>query len=216
MATFPKAPFVSQHITKAACADIKWWSSAMLGWNGICLIAPTRQTVDIFTDFIPSFEHATHVRLTLPASKTDPFWKGVTVIVAAAPGCSTCPVAALKALFSELPHDDDAPLFEQLNGRALSYNYFVNAICEALSLAGLNPGLYVGHSFRCGVTSAAATAGYSDYEIQLLSWWRSNSYKLYINNDPMRILHLSSLLHLAHTHLVPFEPPALCDFTAMA
>ncbi|KAF5315910.1 hypothetical protein D9611_004922 [Ephemerocybe angulata] len=46
--------------------------------------------------FLPSFEDATHIILTLPASKTDPFRKGVAVTIAAAPGTPTCPVAALK------------------------------------------------------------------------------------------------------------------------
>ncbi|KNZ80852.1 Integrase/recombinase xerD like protein, partial [Termitomyces sp. J132] len=166
--------------------------------------------------FLPTFADATHVRLTLPASKTDPFRKGVTITVAAAPGQLTCPVAALKALFIETPRPDDAPLFEQLDGQALSYSHFVKSIRNALSLAGLNPEIYAGHSFRRGAASAAAAAGYSDYEIQLLGRWRSDSYKLYIDNDPNRILHLSSLLHVAFTHLAPFEPPALRDFTAMA
>ncbi|KAG5717591.1 hypothetical protein E4T56_gene5241 [Termitomyces sp. T112] len=166
--------------------------------------------------FVPSFEHATHIRLTLPASKTDPFRKGVTIIIAAAPGQPTCPVAVLKALFTKLPRDDNAPLFEQLDGKALSYNFFVKSIREALSLAGFNPGSFVGHSFRRGAASAAAAAGYSNYEIQLLGRWRSDSYKLYIDSNPVCILHLSSLLHLAHTHLAPFEPLALRDYTAMA
>lgn len=166
--------------------------------------------------FLPDFTTTTHVRLTLPASKTDPFRKGVTITMAAASGRSTCPVAALKAMYNELPWVDNAPLFEQPNSNALSYTSFVTAIRDTLSLAGISPAPFAGHSFRCGATSAAAAAGYSDYEIQLLGRWRSNSYKLYIENDPTRILHLSSLLHMAHTHLAPFEPSALWDYTALA
>ncbi|KAJ3534181.1 hypothetical protein NMY22_g7033 [Coprinellus aureogranulatus] len=57
--------------------------------------------------FLPSFEKPTHLILTLPASKTDPFRKGVSVRIAAAPGKPTCPVAALKTHFLETP--DRAP-----------------------------------------------------------------------------------------------------------
>jgi len=167
--------------------------------------------------FLPSFENPTHILLTLPASKTDPFRKGVTITIAAAPGRPTCPVAALKCLFLETPnHEPSAPLFEGLDGKALSYNYFISSIRSALTLAGHNPKFFAGHSFRRGAASSAAAAGYSDYEIQLLGRWRSDAYKLYIETNPQRILHLSSLLHMAHPHYVPFEPPALRDFTTLA
>ncbi|KAJ3791719.1 hypothetical protein GGU11DRAFT_694299, partial [Lentinula aff. detonsa] len=49
--------------------------------------------------FLPNFESATSAHLTLPASKTDPFRKGITIVIAAIPGCPTCAVAALKRLF---------------------------------------------------------------------------------------------------------------------
>ncbi|KAG5719871.1 hypothetical protein E4T56_gene15215 [Termitomyces sp. T112] len=152
-------------------------------------VSPT-QHFSTSIKFIPDFATATHAHVTLPASKTDPFQKGVTIIIAAVPGLPTCPIVALKCLFCELPCTDDTPLFEQADGGAMPYGYFVKAIRDALSLAGLSPECYAGHSFRRG----AALAGYLDYEIQLLSQWRSNSYKLYIKNEPPRIL--TSLLWL--------------------
>ncbi|KNZ71542.1 Integrase/recombinase xerD like protein, partial [Termitomyces sp. J132] len=166
--------------------------------------------------FQPNFANPTHARITLPASKTDPFCRGVTVTVAAAPGRPTCPVAALKAMFTELPREHDAPLFEQPDGKPLSYSYFVRSIRDALALASLNPNAFAGHSFRRGAASEAAATGYSDYKIQLLRRWRSDTYKLYVENDTNRILQLSFLLHLAHTQITPFEPPALRGFTALA
>ncbi|KAG5715762.1 Integrase/recombinase xerD like protein [Termitomyces sp. T112] len=115
-------------------------------------------------EFLPSFKDATHARLTLPASKTDPFRQGVTITIAATPGCPTCPIAALKALFSELPHNGHTPLLEQPDGSALSYTYFVATVRNALSKAGFNPHSYAGHSFRHGAASAAAAARYSNYD----------------------------------------------------
>ncbi|KAG5727535.1 Integrase/recombinase xerD like protein [Termitomyces sp. T112] len=98
--------------------------------------------------FFPNYNSATHMHITLPASKTNPFHKGITVTVVATPGYPTCPVTTLKALFSELPHNHNAPLFEQLNGKPLSYTFFIKSIQEALTLAGLRPDLYAGHSFQ--------------------------------------------------------------------
>ncbi|KNZ80827.1 hypothetical protein J132_04256 [Termitomyces sp. J132] len=166
--------------------------------------------------FLPDFTNATHVHVTLPASKTDPFRRGVTITVAAAPGHPTCPVATLKAMFTEIPQDHNAPLFKQPDGKPLSYSYFVKGICEVLTLTGLNPDVFAGHSFCRGAASEAAAAGYSDYGIQLLGRWRSDAYRLYVENDTNRILQLSFLLHLAHTQVTPFEPPALRGFTAWA
>ncbi|KAJ7733397.1 DNA breaking-rejoining enzyme, partial [Mycena maculata] len=158
--------------------------------------------------FFPDFETCTHMVLTLPGSKSDPFRKGVSLTIAAAPGHASCPVTAVKKLFVEFPRPGSAPLFEGLDGKPLHYKVFVAGIRTALTAAGIYPSGFVGHSFRRGAASEAAAAGYSDYEIQLLGRWRSDSYKLYIENSPSRILYLSYQLHLAHPHSVPFEPPA--------
>ncbi|KNZ77989.1 hypothetical protein J132_02632, partial [Termitomyces sp. J132] len=171
-------------------------------------------------EFLPNLEHATHICLTLPTSKTiratsraadwtNPFHKGVSVTVAATLRWPTCPVTALKNLFAKFPCKAQAPLFEEPGGKALSYTYFVNAIRSALALAGLSPECFAGHSCGIGAASAAAAAGYSDYEVQLLGRWHSDSYKLYIKNDSSQILHLSSLLHMAFINLTPYKPPAL-------
>ncbi|KAF7331350.1 CxC2 domain-containing protein [Mycena kentingensis (nom. inval.)] len=157
-----------------------------------------------------------YVNLTLPASKTDPFRKGVTITIAAAPGQPSCPVAALKRLWSDVPRDGSAALFEGLDGKPLKYGTFVSGLRDALIRAGYDPTLFAGHSFRRGAASEAAAAGYNDYEIQLLGCWRSDSYKLYIENPLSRILHLSQHLHMAHSHSIPFEPPALRDYTTLA
>lgn len=97
-----------------------------------------------------------------------------------------------------------------------TYKHFITSICNALELAGLNPKIYASHSFRCGAASAATATGYSNYEIQLIGRWHSNTYKLYIKSDPKQVLHLSSLCHMAHPHLTPYKPPALWGFTALA
>ncbi|KAF7350192.1 Integrase/recombinase xerD [Mycena venus] len=109
-----------------------------------------------------------------------------------------------------------APLFEGTDGKPLHYRAFVTGIRTSLTAAGIDPSGFAGHSLRRGAATEAAAAGFDDYEIQLLGHWRSDAYRLYIENPISRILHLSKQLHMAHPHSVPFEPPALRDYTPMA
>ena len=166
----------------------------------------TRESVT----FVPSLENPTHVRLDLPASKTDPFRKGVSILIGAAPGHSTCPVEALKFLFTDHPLPLNSPLFSGLTSDSpLTYNLFVSTLKERLTAAGVDPTGFVGHSFRRGAATAAAAVGFADHEIQLLGRWRSDAYKLYIDVPRDRILGLSSRLHGACAAAAVPEPPSL-------
>jgi hypothetical protein len=160
-------------------------------------------------EFLPSLENPDRVILTLPASKTDPFRKGIRITVAAAPGHRSCAVAALKRLFEAQPRSGSAPLFEGLDGDAMRYDYLVKSVRTALLSAGINPANFAGHSFRRGAASQAAAGGCADHEIQLLGRWRSDAYKLYIDMDIRRLLHVSKLLHMGHPPTAPLAPPAL-------
>lgn len=175
----------------------------------------TRSSVE----FIPDMDNATHIRLSLPASKTDPFRRGVTLLLAAAPGAITCPVAALREIYKGDPWAEGAPLFSGLEPRtALSRDMFISHLKALLASLGLDSTRYSGHSFRRGAATSAAVAGYSDNEIQQLGRWRSDAYRLYIDLPRDRILHLSSRLHWAEAepHAQPFEPPALPFAPTMA
>lgn len=166
--------------------------------------------------FIPSFENTTHIKLTLPASKTDPFRKGVTITIAGAPGLRSDPVAALKQLFERSPRAGESPLFEDPDGTVMHRGRFIAALRTALIAARYNASNFSSHSFRGGGASSAAAAGFSDYEIQLLGRWRSDAYKLYIEPDPSRVLRLSSLLHWVHPQTAPYEPPVLHGSSSLA
>ena len=164
--------------------------------------------------FIPSIGEPTHIRLTLPSSKTDPFRKGVSILVAKAlsekEADSTCAVLALRRLFLQDPQpSSNSPLFTDGTGSPLSRNSFISLLKIRLAAIGLDQARYSGHSFRRGAATSAATVGYSDYEIQLLGRWRSDAYKLYIDVPDARILHLSSRLHVATAPAPVPDPPAL-------
>ena len=130
--------------------------------------------------------HEDHLELTLPASKTDPFRRGITLKVAAS-GDNACPVQALRHLFRwEAP--SDSPLF-QWEG-AFTRQLVTSKLREILTLLGVE-GHYSGHSFRRGAATSAKEAGLSDQEIQLLGRWKSESYRLYIVTHPAHILAAS-------------------------
>jgi hypothetical protein len=146
-------------------------------------------------EFLPSFDKPTHTRLHLPASKTDPLRKGVSIYLAAAPGATTCPIAALKHLFQEDEADLDGPLFRNPDGSALSHEFFVDTVRSALEAAGYNTKEFSGHSFHRGAATSASAAGCQDREIQLLGRWLSDAYKAYININKHRLHFLSHSLH---------------------
>jgi site-specific recombinase XerD len=135
---------------------------------------------------VPSF-----ISITFPASKTDPFRKGITTYVAAV-DLPTCAVSALKHLFMVDPRSPDSPLFCNPDGSPLHYSTFVNMLRSALMQAGFDPAHFAGHSFRRGAASSTAEAGFNEYEIQLLGWWHSDSYKLYIDSSRSHVLNLSA------------------------
>ena len=156
--------------------------------------------------FMPSPASPAYILLTLPASKTDPFRKGVTLTIAAAPGQPTCPVSAMQQLLQNSSASPDSPLFEVAPGIPLQRDTFIQCVRSALSQAGFDPRLYAGHSFRRGGASSAAYTGFSDHQIQLLGRWRSDAYKLYIETDHTRLLQLSTLLHWARPPPAPSRP----------
>ena len=136
--------------------------------------------------------HEDHLELTLPASKTDPFRRGVTLTVAAS-GDEACAVKALHHLF-RWETSSDSPLF-QIEG-AFTRTAVTNHLRQILTSLGVQ-GHYSGHSFRRGAATSAREAGLSSDEIQLLGRWKSDAYRLYIVTHPARILAVSR----RHQHL---------------
>lgn len=145
----------------------------------------------------PDLLAPTHAALTVPASKTDPFRKGVTLMLALADDPLTCPVRHVLLMLLVQPDPDLAsPLFQRSDGSAITRDWFISQLRTRLTRLGVDASRYAGHSFRRGMATSAATAGYSDYEIQLLGRWRSDAYKLYLDVPRERILALSAALHV--------------------
>ena len=107
------------------------------------------------------------VIIHLKSSKTDRV--GVNVLLGKT-GSLLCPVATLLSYISELH-----ALFRFRDGRLLTRQALVTEVRAVLSLVGVDPAPYSGHSFRIGVAT-----GIEDALIKILGRWRCSAYQQYI------------------------------------
>jgi hypothetical protein len=49
-------------------------------------------------------------------------------------------------------------------------------------MAGYNPALYSGHSFRAGSATTGAALGFTAWELKLLGRWNSDAYQIYLRD----------------------------------
>ena len=121
-------------------------------------------------------------RLTIPASKTDPFRQSVTVHVFAPTA-----VRALQRLAEfkvpNAPYFND-PIFVTKDNRSpITRTYLIAELRNVLRTAGFNPDEYNGHSFRKGGAKTLAEAGIRDNVIKVMGRWTSECYQRYINES---------------------------------
>ncbi|SAM80814.1 uncharacterized protein UBRO_20582 [Ustilago bromivora] len=143
-----------------------------------------------------------HVVLTLPASKTDPFWQGVHV-VAPEVGSVKCPVTHLWHFSHGCP-----PLALLFGLDPLPWSTFVTILRRTIQACGLLASQYAGHSFCHGAATWASQHGASTADIQSLSWWSSNCYFHYIDRSAQECCALvaSALFSICDGPLVPSGP----------
>jgi hypothetical protein len=128
----------------------------------------------------------------LKQSKTDIHNEGVFIHVGCSGDKSCCAYCYMVTYMHfrvslTLPNDDDAPLFMSPGGRPLAKSYMVSVTRLLLGLAGHNPALYSGHSFRAGAATTAGDKHFKEWELKMLGRWSSNAYSLYLRNP-----HLTS------------------------
>ena len=134
----------------------------------------------------------------LKQSKSDPFRKGVQVLIGATSDC-LCPVAALMAYLAVRDKDASTPLFKFRNNEPLSRDRFVREVRKALREAGMDQSQYAGHSFRSGAATVAAACGVEDSLIKALGRWESSVYQVYVKLPKQSLTsiaaHLSRLFN---------------------
>ena len=118
------------------------------------------------------------IRIHIKHSKTDPFRQGVSIFLGRSLA-DICPVQSI-AQYLAIRGATHGPLFCHSNGNPLSRSSLVRKMRQALSIAGINPETYNGHSFRIGAATTAATKGIEDALIQTLGRWQSTAYLRYV------------------------------------
>lgn len=118
--------------------------------------------------------------LSIPASKTDPFRKGVTVAIPEGSTTDDCPRRLLRLwLYDSSGRPDDALFY--LPGHSFSRTIVCGHLASALVDAGYDPSSFSGHSFRRGAATWAASIGIPDEQIQRLGRWAGSSFNRYID-----------------------------------
>ncbi|SAM85244.1 uncharacterized protein UBRO_20884 [Ustilago bromivora] len=124
----------------------------------------------------------TYATLRLARSKTDPFGKGVDLIIPKVGGLA-CPYTALLTVCGSRPLQ--APLFALDDGAApFSHDRVIGVLRQLLGQMGLPASAYAGHSFRRGGATWAARCGTSTEAIQTLGRWSSDCFRRYIDCPP--------------------------------
>ena len=131
-------------------------------------------------------------RVTLKASKTDPFRRGVALYIGKGVP-DLCPVKALVS-YLLVRGERAGPLFIFEDGRFLSRQRFVGEVRGALGKAGINSSKYCGHSFRIGAATTAAARGMEDALIMTLGRWRSLAYLDYVKISREQLASYSAML----------------------
>ena len=130
--------------------------------------------------FFPSFTSPHYMTVEIKASKTDPFRKGMTLVIGKTSQV-TCPVNAMKKYLDTIPKSCKGPLFVYANGKRLTRQHLTRELRYLLSRLGLNSSNYAGHSFRIGAATSAAVSGLPSWLINTLGKWTSDYFETYIS-----------------------------------
>ena len=126
------------------------------------------------------------MRVEIKASKTDPFHKGMSLIIGQTLQ-TICPVRAMKEYLDILPRTWTGPLFTYSNGRRLTRQHLTSDLRTLFGRLGLNSSHYAGHSFRIGAATSAAVLGLPSWLIKTLGRWTSDCFETYIST-PVSVL----------------------------
>ena len=167
-------------------------------------------------------DYGDYATVRLPASKTDPYRKGVIITIPSVPpGSPVDPLCLLRDHLHQCPFDQIA-LFVRAPTRANVHHehhkasfprsFFVDCLRRCLTLAGLNALDYAGHSFRRGLATWAKLAGnMDDGDIKLLGRWSSEAVKLYQEAPLSHIANLARVTLRVSPHAPPgVIPPSGC------
>ena len=91
------------------------------------------------------------------------------------------PVSHLQSLLSTSGLSDESPAFSYGQSQFITYSKFTQKLKTLLTLSGLNPDLYSGHSFRRGGASFLHSCGGSALMVQSSGDWSSQCFTRYLH-----------------------------------
>ena len=182
--------------------NIMLWAACCLAFFGfLCCSEFTIPSQDTFDDAVHlSFndisvddkQNPKVIAIRIKQSKTDPFRKGVTLMLGKTEN-KVCPVSALLPYLA-IRGSKHGPLFIMANKHYLTPTLFRTSLHQILKSSGLSTQEYNTHSFRIGAATSAKAAGISDLHIKMLGRWQSDAYQSYIKTAPEDLAKFSKLL----------------------
>ena len=127
---------------------------------------------------IDSTEDPQSLKVHLRRSKVDQLGKGVDVYIGKM-DCPLCPVVAIMR-YMAVCGPKGGPFFQFQGERPLTKALFTSKVREGLRAIGLPEQNFVGHSFRIGAVTTAASVGIEDSVIRTMGRWSSSAYLVYI------------------------------------
>ena len=105
--------------------------------------------------FLPNSLSPEHTSVRIKVSKTDPFRSGHTIII----GKTAHPICSVRAMqvFLSFRGTSPGPLFQYLSRSPLTKAGLTSETRQLLSMAGLQPSEYAGHSYRIGAATTSAS-----------------------------------------------------------
>ena len=149
---------------------------------------------DITPQFTQGWLH--YVCMFLHTCKTDHYHQGCPIVI----GCTSTSICGACKAWQLLQHHQQMgssleASFFQLHNRALDHMTSVNHIKHVATCLRLDPSRYSGHGLHIGGATSAVKAGLSQWQIKLLGYWNSQSYQMYIRQDPSACVELAA--HMA-------------------
>ena len=131
------------------------------------------------------------LQIQIKMSKMDQYKHGTCVYMAATHN-ELCPVAAMLSYL--VPHPSgEGPLFQFSNGSPLTRAKLVSEFRQALSSTEVQADGYTGHWFQIGAATTAAAKGIPD---NIMGWWTSDAYQVYIRLPREQLASVTAMLSL--------------------
>lgn len=110
----------------------------------------------------------------------------ITISISSQDISDLCPVLALHIYIHRFC-PKIGPFFQFQDGSPVKHNFVAGKLSQILKFLGMDPKLYLGHSFRIGATTHFVNLGYSEAYIRKVGRWNSNAVQKYIRIHSFKV-----------------------------